>query len=59
MLFIERVMAAFANLIAIDLMRLDSEDVARARRAHLGQEDVVNGPPASQDDRQVVVRFGR
>jgi hypothetical protein len=59
MLFIEKIMASFASLIAIDLMNLDSEDVARARRAHLGQKDVVNGPPSAKDDRQVIVRFGR
>ena len=59
MLLIEKIMAAFANLIAVDLMKLDSEDVARARRAHRGEKDIVHGPPASKDDRQVVVRFGR
>ena len=59
MLLIEKIMAAFANLIAVDLMKLDSEDVARARRAHLGEKEVVNGPPSDREDRQVVVRFGR
>lgn len=59
MLLIEKILAAFANLIAVDLMKLDSEDVARARREYLGEKDVVNGPISGPDDRQVVVRFGR
>jgi len=59
MLLIEKIMAAFANLIAVDLMKLDSEDVARARRDHLGEKEVVNGPVPRPGDRQVVVRFGR
>lgn len=59
MLLIEKFMAAFANLIAIDLMKLDSEDVIRARLEYLGEKKVVNGPVARSDDRQVVVRFGR
>jgi|GEM_PF-3701922 len=40
-------------------MKLDSEDVARARRDHLGEKEVVNGPVPRPGDRQVVVRFGR
>lgn len=59
MLIIEKIMAAFASLIAIDLMKLDSEDVVRARRAYLGEKDVVDGPVPRPADRQVVVRFGR
>lgn len=59
MLLIEKVMAAVANLIAVDLMKLDSDDVVRARRDWLGEKDVVNGPVPRPDDRQTVVRFGR
>lgn len=59
MLLIEKIMAAFTSLIAIDLMKLDSEDVARARRDYLGDRQVVNGPVDRSGDRQVVVRFGR
>ena len=59
MLLIEKIMAAFANLVAVDLMRLDSEDVARARRAYMAEKDVVDGPVPRPDDRQVIVRFGR
>lgn len=59
MLLIEKIMAAFASLIAINLMKLDSEDVARARREYLGQKQVVNGPVPRGGDRQIIVRFGR
>ncbi|MCR9071367.1 MAG: hypothetical protein NXI18_06565 [Alphaproteobacteria bacterium] len=59
MLLIEKIMAAFVNLIAIDLMKLDSEDVVRARREYLGEKKVVDGPVPRPDGRQVVVRFGR
>jgi hypothetical protein len=59
LLLIEKIMAAFASLIAVDLMKLDSEDVVRARREYLGQKPVVNGPVPRDGDRQVVVRFGR
>lgn len=59
MLLIEKIMSAFASLIAINLMKLDSEDVVRARRAYLGEKPVVNGPGPRGGDRQVVVRFGR
>ena len=59
MLLIEKIMAAFASLIAINLMKLDSEDVARARREYIGETEIVNGPLPRSRDRQVVVRFGR
>lgn len=59
MLFIEKMMASFASLIAVDLMKLDSEDVVRARREYLGEKQVVNGPVPRPGDRQVIVRYGR
>ena len=59
MLLIEKIMAAFASLIAINLMKLDSEDVVRARREYMGEKQMVNGPVPRSGDRQVVVRFGR
>lgn len=52
-------MSAFVSLIAINLMKLDSEDVVRARREYLGQKPVVDGPVPRSGDRQVVLRFGR
>ena len=59
MLLIEKIMAAFASLIAINVMKLDSEDVVRARREYMGETEVVNGPVPRNGDRQVVVRFRR
>ncbi|NQW11830.1 MAG: hypothetical protein HQ481_18360 [Alphaproteobacteria bacterium] len=60
MLWIERVLAAMANFIAIDLMKLDSTDVERARAREFGDQlspDAIERPGG--DNRQVVVRFGR
>lgn len=60
MLWIERALAAVANFVAIDLMKLDSTDVERARAREF---DDQLSPDAIErrdgDDRQVVVRFGR
>lgn len=60
MLWIERVLAAIANMIAVDLMKLDSTDVERARAREFGDRlspDAIERP--EPDGRQVVVRFGR